>query len=67
MNKKELQKAQNIIDTLFYDEKALTQRFLAWRSATLHDFQFWHKLSGGISAKPVLSDSSFLWVGLNNF
>lgn len=25
MDKKELQKAQNIIDTLFYDEKALTQ------------------------------------------
>lgn len=25
MNKKELQKAQNIIDTLFYDDKELTQ------------------------------------------
>ena len=25
MNKKELQKAQNIIDALFYDDKALTQ------------------------------------------
>ena len=25
MNKKELQKAQNIIDALFYDDKALSQ------------------------------------------